>query len=75
MVFLERKVLPTPEELPLMMRSGFVEEFDLEPFVNLPCRDLDLPRMPFNYFAIVEKYNRILLGAYKGKRTVKGNGG
>jgi hypothetical protein len=60
MVFLERKVFPTPEEFPLMMRSGFVEAFDFEPFANLPWRALDFPRMPFNYFAIVENYNGIL---------------
>lgn len=36
MVFLERKVLPTPEELPLIILSGFVDEFDLEPLLNLP---------------------------------------
>jgi hypothetical protein len=54
MVFLERKVLPTPEELPLITRSGLVDAFDFEPFWNLPCRLLDFPRMPFSYFAIVE---------------------
>lgn len=35
--------------------------------------------MPFNYFAIVEKYNRILLSAYKrgdgkGREGKEGNG-
>jgi len=54
MVFLERNVLPTPDELPLMILSGLVEAFDFDPFWNLPWRLLDFPRMPFSYLAIVE---------------------
>lgn len=40
MVFVDLRVLLVPSVLPLIFRSGLVEELDLEDFLNFPWRPL-----------------------------------